>query len=132
MKISQNPFSGKISEELTSMIISGNSLIGLDESDIKQVVENRNGHVFICEQENEAHDDFIKEALDQLASKQEVTSSKHILLSFQTEASDGLSMDDMNQVNDFMDKLGEDFEIKWGLTQLEDGEKIRIILLAAA
>ena len=132
MKISQNPFSGKISEELTSMIISGNSLIGLDASDIKQVVENRNGHVFICEQENEAHDDFIKEALDQLASKQEVTSSKHILLSLQTEASDGLSMDDMNQVNDFMDKLGEDFEIKWGLTQLEDGEKIRIILLAAA
>lgn len=132
MKISQNPFSGKINEELTSMIISGNSLIGLDESDIKQVVENRNGHVFICEQENEAHDDFIKEALDQLASKQEVTSSKHILLSLQTEASDGLSMDDMNQVNDFMDKLGEDFEIKWGLTQLEDGEKIRIILLAAA
>lgn len=132
MKISQNPFSGKISEELTSMIISGNSLIGLDESDIKQVVENRNGHVFICEQENEAHDDFIKEALDQLASKQEVTSSKHILLNLQTEASDGLSMDDMNQVNDFMDKLGEDFEIKWGLTQLEDGEKIRIILLAAA
>lgn len=132
MKISQNPFSGKISEELTSMIISGISLIGLDESDIKQVVENRNGHVFICEQENEAHDDFIKEALDQLASKQEVTSSKHILLSLQTEASDGLSMDDMNQVNDFMDKLGEDFEIKWGLTQLEDGEKIRIILLAAA
>lgn len=132
MKISQNPFSGKISEELTSMIISGNSLIGLEESDIKQVVENRNGHVFICEQENEAHDDFIKEALDQLACKQEVTSSKHILLSLQTEASDGLSMDDMNQVNDFMDKLGEDFEIKWGLTQLEDGEKIRIILLAAA
>lgn len=132
MKISQNPFSGKISEELTSMIISGNSLISLDESDIKQVVENRNGHVFICEQENEAHDDFIKEALDQLASKQEVTSSKHILLSLQTETSDGLSMDDMNQVNDFMDKLGEDFEIKWGLTQLEDGEKIRIILLAAA
>lgn len=132
MKISQNPFSGKISEELTSMIISGNSLIGLDESDIKQVVENRNGHVFICEQENEAHDDFIKEALDQLASKQEVTSSKHILLSLQTETSDGLSMDGMNQVNDFMDKLGEDFEIKWGLTQLEDGEKIRIILLAAA
>ena len=132
MKISQNPFRGKISEELTSMIISGNSLIGLDESDIKQVVENRNGHVFICEQENEAHDDFIKEALDQLASKQEVTSSKHILLSLQTEASDGLSMDDMNQVNDFMDKLGEDLEIKWGLTQLEDGEKIRIILLAAA
>lgn len=132
MKISQNPFSGKISEELTSMIISGNSLIGLDERDIKQVVENRNGHVFICEQENEAHDDFIKEALDQLASKQEVTSSKHILLSLQTETSDGLSMDGMNQVNDFMDKLGEDFEIKWGLTQLEDGEKIRIILLAAA
>ena len=132
MKISQNPFRGKISEELTSMIISGNSLIGLDESDIKQVVENRNGHVFICEQENEAHDDFIKEGLDQLASKQEVTSSKHILLSLQTEASDGLSMDDMNQVNDFMDKMGEDFEIKWGLTQLEDDEKIRIILLVAA
>lgn len=114
------------------MIVSGNQLIGLDENDIKQMVEDRNGHVFICEQENEAHDDFIKEALKQLASKQEVTSSKHILLSLQTDGSDGLSMDDMNQVNDFMDKMGEDFEIKWGLTQLEDGAKIRIILLVAA
>ena len=42
-----------------------------------------------------------------------------------------LSVDDMNQVNDFMDKMGEDFEIKWGLTQLEDGAKIRIILIVA-
>ena len=132
MKISQNLFSGKLSEELTSMIVSGNQLIGLAENDIKQMVEDRNGHVFTCEQENEAHDDFIKEALNQLASKQEVTSSKHILLSLQTEGSDGLSMDDMNQVKDFMDKMGEDFEIKWGLTQLEDDEKIRIILLVAA
>lgn len=51
MKISQNSFSGKLSEELTSMIVSGNQLIGLDENDIKQMVEDRNGHVFICEQE---------------------------------------------------------------------------------
>ena len=43
MKISQNSFSGKLSEELTSMIVSGNQLIGLDENDIKQMVEDRNG-----------------------------------------------------------------------------------------
>ena len=52
MKISQNLFSGKLSEKLTSMICTGNQLIGLDENDIKQMVEDRNGHVFICEQEN--------------------------------------------------------------------------------
>ena len=40
-------------------------------------------------------------------------------------------MEDMNYVNDFMDSLGDDFELKWGIGQLEEGAKMRIILLVS-
>lgn len=37
----------------------------------------------------------------------------------------------MNHINDFMDSLEDDFELKWGIAQLEEKAKMRIILLAS-
>ena len=40
-------------------------------------------------------------------------------------------MEEMNDVNDFMSKFGNDFEIKWGLaTDLELGKKVKVTILA--
>ena len=40
-------------------------------------------------------------------------------------------MEEMNDVNDFMAKFGNDFEIKWGLaTDLELGKKVKVTILA--
>ena len=40
-------------------------------------------------------------------------------------------MDEMGDVNDFMAKFGNDFEIKWGLaTDLELGKKVKVTILA--
>ena len=40
-------------------------------------------------------------------------------------------MEEMNDVNDFMAKFGEDFEIKWGLAiDPELGNKVKVTILA--
>ena len=40
-------------------------------------------------------------------------------------------MDEMNDVNDFMEKFGDDFELKWGLAiDPELGSKVKVTVLA--
>ena len=42
-----------------------------------------------------------------------------------------MMMEEMNDVNDFMAKFGNDFEIKWGLaTDIELGKKVKVTILA--
>ena len=51
MNVKEEKFEGQLSMELTNMIVTPNQLIGLDEMDIKQVVNRRKGKAFIFEQE---------------------------------------------------------------------------------
>lgn len=65
----------------------------------------------------------------------DVFNSKKILLSiaFASEKKDnpGLTMDEMNDVNDFMEKFGDDFELKWGLAiDPELGSRVKVTVLA--
>jgi cell division protein FtsZ len=78
----------------------------------------------------------IEDALNSpLLNDNNVFNSKRILLSisFASERKEnpGLTMDEMNDVNDFMLKFGEDFELKWGLAlDPELGEKVKVTILA--
>ena len=78
----------------------------------------------------------IEDALNSpLLNENDVFNSKKILLSISFAGSkDGqtsLMMEEMNDVNDFMAKFGNDFEIKWGLaTDLELGKKVKVTILA--
>ena len=78
----------------------------------------------------------IEDALNSpLLNDNDVFNSKKILLSitFASERKEnpGLTMDEMNDVNDFMLKFGEDFELKWGLAvDPELGEKVKVTILA--
>ena len=61
--------------------------------------------------------------------------SKKILLSINfagtKDGKDSLMMEEMNDINDFMGKFGNDFEIKWGLaTDPELGKKVKVTILA--
>ena len=81
-------------------------------------------------------DGRVKKAIDDalnspLLNDNDVFNSKKILLSiaFSNEKNDnqGLMMEEMNDVNDFMAKFGDDFEIKWGLaTDPELGKKVKV------
>ena len=130
MNIKEETFEGQLSTELTNQIVTPNQLIGLDEKDIKQVVNRRKGKAFIIEQEEEDYPTFMKTSFKALGEKEEVKDGKYFLLSIQTTGRT-LNMEDMNHVNDFMDSLGDDFELKWGIAQLKEGATMRIILLVS-
>lgn len=129
MNVKEEVFEGQLSMELTNMILTPNQLVGLDEMDIKQVVNRRKGKAFIFEQEEDGPT-FMKNSFKTLKEKEEVKGSKYILISIHTTGST-LNMEDMNHINDFMDSLEDDFELKWGIAQLKEGAKMRIILLAS-
>jgi len=82
----------------------------------------------------------VKRAIDDalnspLLNDNDIFNAKKILLniSFCSDKSsnNGLMMEEMNDVNDFMARFGSDFEIKWGLaTDPELGDKVKVTILS--
>ncbi len=77
----------------------------------------------------------IKEALDSpLLNNNDITNSQRILIniSFGTESEDAqVSMEEMNEVHEFMNNFRDDVETKWGVA-IDDslGKRVKITLLA--
>ena len=103
-------------------IITIHGLMNLDFNDVKTVLKD--GGVAIMSTGYGEGDGRVKKAIDDalnspLLNDNDVFNSKKILLniSFAKEDSQqtGLMMDEINDVNDFMAKFGDDFETKWGL-----------------
>jgi cell division protein FtsZ len=118
-------------------IITVHGLINLDFNDVKTVLKD--GGVAIMSTGYGEGEDRVKKAIDDalnspLLNDNDVFNSKKILLSiaFNEEkgAGDNFMMEEMNYVNDFMDKFG-DFEIKWGVAiDPELGKKVKVTILA--
>ena len=82
----------------------------------------------------------IQDALNSpLLNDNDIFNSKKILLSInfskgsgkENQAAGGLMMEEMNEVNDFMEQFGSDFEIKWGIGLDPDlGNKVKVTILA--
>ena len=118
-------------------IITVHGLINLDFNDVKTVLKD--GGVAIMSTGYGEGEGRVKRAIEDalnspLLNDNDVFNSKKILLSISFAGSkdgkDSLMMEEMNDVNDFMDKFG-DFEIKWGLaTDPELGKKVKVTILA--
>ena len=120
-----------------SEIITVHGLINLDFNDVKTVLKD--GGVAIMSTGYGEGEGRVKKAIDDalnspLLNNNDVFNSKKILLSitFSNEkGSSGLMMEEMNDVNDFMAKFGDNFEIKWGLAvDPELGKKVKVTILA--
>ncbi len=119
-------------------IITVHGLINLDFNDVKTVLKN--GGVAIMSTGYGEGESRVKKAIEDalnspLLNDNDVFNSKKILLSiaFASEKKEnpGLMMEEMNDVNDFMAKFGDDFEIKWGLAlDPELGSKVKVTVLA--
>ena len=119
-------------------IITVHGLINLDFNDVKTVLKD--GGVAIMSTGYGEGEGRVKKAIDDalnspLLTENDVFNSKKILLSISFAGSkdgkDSLMMEEMNDVNDFMAKFGNDFEIKWGLaTDPELGKKVKVTILA--
>ena len=118
-------------------IITVHGLINLDFHDVKTVLKD--GGVAIMSTGFGQGEGRVKNAIEDalnspLLNDNDVFNSKKILLSITFSSnqgkSAGLTMDEMNDVNDFMAKFGDDFELKWGLAldpDLEDKVKVTIL-----
>jgi cell division protein FtsZ len=119
-------------------IITIHGLINLDFNDVKTVLKD--GGVAIMSTGYGEGEGRVKKAIEDalnspLLNDNNVFNSKKILLSitFSSEKKEqqGLMMEEMNDVNDFMAKFGEDFEIKWGLAIDPDlDKKVKVTILA--
>jgi len=118
-------------------IITVHGLINLDFNDVKTVLKD--GGVAIMSTGYGEGEDRVKKAIDDalnspLLNDNDIFNSKKILLSiaFNEEkgSNENFMMEEMNYVNDFMDKFG-DFEIKWGVAiDPELGKKVKVTILA--
>ena len=119
-------------------IITVHGLINLDFNDVKTVLKD--GGVAIMSTGYGEGEGRVRKAIDDalnspLLNENDVFNSKKILLSISfsggKDGKESLMMEEMNDVNDFMAKFGNDFEIKWGLaTDPELGKKGKVTILA--
>lgn len=126
-----------IAAKSISEIITEHGLINLDFNDVKTVLKD--GGVAIMSTGYGEGEGRVKKAIEAainspLLNEKDVFNSKKILLNITfaggKNGNDGLMMDEMGDVNEFMEKFG-DFEIKWGLAinpELE--KKVKVTILA--
>lgn len=118
-------------------IITVRGLINLDFNDVRTVLKD--GGVAIMSTGFGEGDGRVRKAIDDalnspLLNDNDVYNSQKILLSiaFSSEnGTDGLAMEEMNEINDFMSRFGSNFELKWGIAidnTLE--KKVKITILA--
>ena len=119
-------------------IITVHGLINLDFNDVKTVLKD--GGVAIMSTGYGEGEGRVRKAIEDalnspLLNENDVFNSKKILLSITfaggKDGKDSLMMEEMNDVNEFMSRFGNDFEIKWGLaTDPELGKKVKVTILA--
>lgn len=119
-------------------IITVHGLINLDFNDVKTVLKD--GGVAIMSTGYGEGDGRVKQAIQDalnspLLNDRDIFNAKKILLNISfsnTEnGNNGLMMEEMNDVNDFMAKFDNDFEIKWGIAiDPELSKKVKVTILA--
>ena len=123
-------------------IITNHGLINLDFNDVKTVLKD--GGVAIMSTGYGEGDGRVKLAIQDalnspLLNDNDIFNSKKILLSInfsngsdkENQSAGGLMMEEMNEVTDFMEQFGSDFEIKWGIGLDPDlGNKVKVTILA--
>ena len=124
-------------------IITNHGLINLDFNDVKTVLKD--GGVAIMSTGYGEGEGRVKQAIEDalnspLLNDNDVFNAKKILLSInfakqsnngEAQNEGGLMMEEMNEVTDFMEQFGSDFEIKWGIAlDPELGKKVKVTILA--
>lgn len=118
-------------------IITMHGVINLDFNDVKTVLKN--GGVAIMSSGYGEGENRVTKAIESalhspLLNNNDIYNSQKVLLSINfcsDNEVDSLMMEEMNEVNEFMEKFGPDVETKWGLATDPDlGKKVKVTILA--
>ena len=116
---------------MTDLIVDEKAMIGLDRNDVKYVLDGKAGMLFEAQNEkNEDNGSFIKHFFDELAKRKEVVSCTYMLINFAMAEESPLTMDDMNNLNDFFRSIvNEEMEVKWGIRTNENFNDMAILVI---
>lgn len=115
-------------------IITVRGEINLDFKDVRTVLKD--GGVAIMSTGYGEGENRVKNAIDEalnspLLNNTDIFSSKRILFNLAYGNDEGLMMDEMNDVHDFLSKV-DDYELKWGTTiDPELGKRVKVTILAS-
>lgn len=119
-------------------IITNRGIVNLDFNDVRTVLED--GGVAIMSTGYGEGEGRLRKAIDNalhspLLNNNDIYNSKKILLSITFAAdkadNEGLRMEEMNDVNEFMSQFNCDYQSKWGIfLDPELGEKVKVTILA--
>lgn len=113
-------------------IITVHGLINLDFNDVRTVLKD--GGVAIMSTGYGEGEGRVKQAIEDalnspLLNDNDIYNSKKILLSINFSSDNtenaGLTMEEMNDVNEFMERFSGGFELKWGLALAPELDKKR-------
>jgi len=126
-----------IAAKSISEIITIHGTINLDFNDVKTVLKD--GGVAIMSTGYGEGEERVKNAINDalhspLLNNNDIFNSKKILFAIYSSAetnTQGLMMDEMNYITEFMDGFGDDIVTKWGLfNDPELGERVKVTILA--
>ena len=119
-------------------IITSRGIVNLDFNDVRTVLED--GGVAIMSTGYGEGEGRLRKAIDNalhspLLNNNDIYNSKKILLSITFAAdkanNEGLRMEEMNEVNEFMSHFNCDYQFKWGIFLDPNlGEKVKVTILA--
>ena len=119
-------------------IITSRGIVNLDFNDVRTVLED--GGVAIMSTGYGEGEGRLRKAIDNalhspLLNNNDIYNSKKILLSITFAAdkasNEGLSMEEMNEVNEFMSHFNCDYQFMWGIFLDPNlGEKVKVTILA--
>lgn len=115
-------------------IITIEGYMNVDFADVSTVM--RNGGVAIMNTgvaEGERRvTGAIEDALNSpLLNNNDITNSKKILLSFYCSEKSPIVMSEVDEIHEFMRRMGDDIEVIWGITYDDTlGERVKVTLLA--
>ena len=118
-------------------IITTHGKINLDFNDVCTVL--RNGGVAIMSTGTGEGEYRVKGAIDDalnspLLNNNDIFDAKKVLLYIycSDKPEDTITMEEMNEVHDFMSKFGRDFEVKWGIAfDSSLGKQVKVTVLAS-
>jgi len=115
-------------------IITVPGYINTDFSDVYNTLKN--GKVAIMNVGQASGEDRISQAIDNalkspLANSSDVHGAKRILLQFYCSKEHAVVMDEFDQINKFVDEVGDEVEVQWGIS-IDDslGESVRVTIIA--
>ncbi len=113
--------------EVIELVVSHTGHINIDGDDVRSVLSGKVGILFTATQSSENCQEFLQRSLREFAEQPAVRSCKYALLNIGMSPEDPLTMEDMDLIKEFLETYVDDeAELKWGLYQQPEGQKMTI------